>query len=163
MTKTDYTEASPCFQEEKITVDKAKKLAKEYVKSLDKIRRLHQQFIPQNPISINDYTLSSFYRPAYYVSGDLCLYVGLGTDKIGIFVVDIIGKGLNASFTTVCLKYIFQSIIQVSQSPKEVMTAINIALCTTIALDCNSGCGFYGVLDTVKHTLTYCNCGMGCI
>jgi serine phosphatase RsbU (regulator of sigma subunit) len=159
MTNRDYTEAFPCFQEEKTTVDKAKKLAKEYVHSLDKIRTLQQQFIPQNPVSINDYTLSSFYRPAYIVSGDLCLYVALGTDKIGIFVIDVIGKGLNACFITVCLKYIFQSIIQVSQSPKDVMTAINTALCTNITLDRKGGCGFYGVLDTSKHTLTYCNCG----
>ena len=161
MTKRNYTEADRCFQEEKTTANNAKKLLKEYASSLDKIRTLQHQFIPQNSVSLNDYTISSFYRPAYYVSGDLCLYVGLGTDKIGIFVVDIVGKGLSACFTTVCLKYIFQSIIQIVQSPKAVMTAINTALCTTIALDRNSGCGFYGILDTSNHTLTYCNCGMG--
>ena len=157
----NYTEADRCFQEEKTTASNVKKLLEDYTHSLDKIRTLQQQFIPQKPVSIHNYTISSFYRPAYYVSGDLCLYVALGTDKIGIFVIDIIGKGLSSCFITVCLNYIFQSIIQVSQSPKEVMTAINTALCTTIALDRNGGCGFYGVLDTIKNTLTYCNCGIG--
>jgi sigma-B regulation protein RsbU (phosphoserine phosphatase) len=139
----------------------AKKLLEEYTQSLDKIRTLQQQFIPQNPVSVNNYNISSFYRPAHIVSGDLCFYVALGTNKIGIVVIDIIGKGISACFITVCLKYIFQSIIQVSQSPKEVMSAINTALCTTITLDNKSGYGFYGVLDTVKNTLTYCNCGVG--
>jgi sigma-B regulation protein RsbU (phosphoserine phosphatase) len=161
MTNVKYTQAPSCFQEEKITASNAQRLAKEYVHSLSKIRAIQQQFIPQQPIILNNYTISSFYRPAYYVSGDLCLYVALGTGKVGILVVDVIGKGLDASVMSICLKYMFQSILKKYHSPKEVMTALNMALCTHVTLGSNSGCGFYGVLDTENSILTYCNCGIG--
>jgi len=161
MTNRDYTKASPCFQEQKITATNAKRLAEEYVQSLEKIRTIQHQFIPQHPIILNDYTISSFYRPAYYVSGDLCLYVALGTDKVGILVVDVIGKGLDASVMSICLKHMFQEVLKEFHSPKDVMTALNTALCTHVTLGSNSGCGFYGVLDTENHILTYCNCGTG--
>ncbi len=161
MTNKDYKEATPCFQEKKVIKNNAVTLARKYVESINKVRVIQQQIIPQHPISINNYNISSFYRPSYYASGDFFQYKIIDEDKIAIIAVDVIGKGLDASCITVFLKYTFQSIIKETHEPYEVMNALNVEMYDNLNLDGKASCGFYCILDTRNHSLHYCNISIG--
>jgi sigma-B regulation protein RsbU (phosphoserine phosphatase) len=101
--------------------------------------------------------------PSNELSGDFFDYVDLGDNKIGILVIDVIGKGIQASFTTILIKSIFQQIITIKnpRTPKEMITELNKELYSQINLNTKGGYGFYGVLDTKQHTFSYCHCGIG--
>ncbi len=161
LTNKKYTKADLCFQEEKVTNKNAKRLAEKYVADLNKVRIIQNHIIPQDPITINEHQISSFYRPAYYASGDFYDYVMIDHDKVGIFVADVTGKGIKASVITVFLKYTFQNVIQKVQSPKAVISELNMAICSYLNLDYKGVCGFYCVLDTKRSTLTYSYSGLG--
>ncbi len=156
-----YTKADLCFQEEKVTKDNSVTLAREYVEAINKVRVIQQKIIPQDPISINDYKISSFYRPSYYASGDFFQYKVIDDEQVAILAVDVIGKGLGASCITVFLKYIFQNIIQTTYSPQEVINLLNEEIFNQIDLDSKACCAFYGVLNTRFESLRYCNLSIG--
>ena len=155
MTKKSIREHVSAFNENK--------LSDQHICDLKIAREIQQQFIPQHTISINNYLVTSLYRPSYFLSGDFFDYVALGKNKIGIFIVDVIGKGIKASFTTILIKSIFQQVIYLKNpiTPKSMMTELNKELYSQIALNKKGGYGFYGVIDTEKHTLSYCHCGIG--
>ena len=126
-------------------------------------KEIQQQFIPKHPIAINNYKISSLYLPSNQLSGDFFDYVDLGDNKIGVLVIDVIGKGIKASFTTILIKAIFQQVITLKnpRTPKDMMMELNKELYRQISLNTKGGYGFYGVLDTKKNTLSYCHCGIG--
>lgn len=139
------------------------KILDQHLHDLRIAREIQQQFIPKHPISINNYAISSLYLPSNQLSGDFLDYVDLGDNKIGILVIDVIGKGIQSSFTTILIKAIFQQIIVLRepQTPKAMMTALNTELYRQVRLNRKGGYGFYGVIDTKQHTLSYCHCGIG--
>jgi len=161
MTIKNDTKTGTILQAEKITKRNSKKLATQYIESLNELKALQQQFIPKQPIILDPYKISSLYQPSYYLSGDFFEYVALDKNRIGIFIIDIVGKGLSASFSTILLKSIFETVIQKEKTPKAIMQNINNKMYHTMELKRHSGCGFFGVLDTKENTLTYCNCGIG--
>ena len=90
MTIKNYTKACTVIQAEKITKRNAKKLATQYIESLNELKTLQQQFIPKQPIILDPYKISSLYQPSYYLSGDFFEYVALDKNRIGIFIIDIV-------------------------------------------------------------------------
>lgn len=139
------------------------KILDQHLHDLRIAREIQQQFIPKHPISINNYKISSLYLPSNQLSGDFLDYVDLGDNKFGILVIDVIGKGIQSSFTTILIKSIFQQIIVLRepQTPKAMMTVLNTELYRQVRLNRKGGYGFYGVIDTKQHTLSYCHCGIG--
>jgi len=156
MTKGSIRELVSAFNTKKLELDKC-------YSDLKIAREIQQQFIPKHPISITNYNISSLYLPSNELSGDFFDYVDLGDNKIGILVIDVIGKGIQASFTTILIKSIFQQIITIKnpRTPKEMITELNKELYSQINLNTKGGYGFYGVLDTKQHTFSYCHCGIG--
>jgi len=156
MTKGSIRKLVSAFNEKKLELDKRNA-------DLHIARNIQQQFIPLSPLSINNYTISSFYRPSYFLSGDFFDYVLVGKDQVCIFVIDVIGHGIEASFTTLLIKSIFQKIIQTQNplEPKNIISELNTKMCNEITLNKKGGYGFYGVLDTKNHTFRYCHCGIG--
>ena len=158
MTKQSIRKQVPAFNEKEIKSELDRRHA-----DLSIARRIQQQFIPRNPLRINGYTVSSLYLPSYYLSGDFFDYVIVGKNCVCIFVIDVIGKGIEASFTTLLIKSIFQKIIATHNplEPRAIVSALNAAMCSEITLMNRGGYGFYGVIDTKAHTLTYSDCGIG--
>ena len=130
---------------------------------LKELRALQQNIVPKCPLVFNDYTLSTFYRPSYFLSGDLIDYVVLDTHKIGILVFDVVGKGIPISLTTIWIKLLFQHLLMrpKNHAPKDTITQLNNSINRTGVLNKKGAFGFYGVLNTHTHTFTYCNFGIG--
>ena len=84
-------------------------------------------------------------------------------NKIGVFIIDIVGKGIKSSYATIWLKALFQREINkgISNSPKKIMTALNNAMYSETNLSIRYGSGFYASIDTQNYTIKYCDCGIG--
>lgn len=159
MTNSQYKKSRVYFQDNQSHPNSYK----DYLRTLDECRSLQQQFIPKHPFELNRFKVSSLYRPSFFLSGDFFDYVALDKHKIAIFVLDVIGKGISASFTTIWVKSIFYQIIKQinDHSPKSVLHTLNNALFHNVSLDRKGGYGFFAILDTQKQSLTYSHCGIG--
>lgn len=157
MTNSKYKKAHENLQDDSSTNHQ------QYLTILKELRALQQHLIPKNPVILKGYRLSSFYRPSHYLSGDLIDYVVIDTHTIGIFIVDVVGKGIPVSLTTIWISILFQQVIyqQKHPSPKETITQLNNSIHKNITLKKKSGFGFYGVLNIKTHTFTYCDFGVG--
>lgn len=140
---------------------------KDLESELEKERLENEMNIAQNvqvsllpkeiPIHEN-YEFSVLFKPAKRVGGDFYDFFRLGTNKLGIIIGDVSGKGLGAAIYTTLIKGIFQTLAFESSSTSEVLTKANSLLFQM--LDKKSFItAIYAVIDTDKNTLTFSRAG----
>ena len=128
------------------------KMNKEYSVAQD----IQQNLLPIKAPSLKHATFDTLFISAKEVSGDYYDFFVFSKYKVGIIIVDIVGKGIPAAFTMINLKGIIHRNIDHSLSPQDFMTRIN----TLLYLDRSIPMfvpTFYGVLDLKKNEFSYVN------
>ena len=97
---------------------------------LETARQMQMNLMPEKDPEVEGYDLSGCCVPARDVGGDLFDYVWFQNDnkKLGIAVVDVSGKGMDAAFTAVYTSGSFNSEVQHQGDIKNVVRNINSAL-----------------------------------
>lgn len=65
------------------------------------------------------------WQPAFQVGGDAWGWVRLAEDELGLFMVDVAGKGLPAALAAVSLHTAMKMVLRLNLSPAEVLQQIN--------------------------------------
>jgi serine phosphatase RsbU (regulator of sigma subunit) len=115
--------------------------------------------MPQLP---EGYEIAAKYQPALdesEVCGDFYDLMGLGEDKIGIVIGDIVGKGLKAAARVAAVKYSIRSYAFLDERPSSVLKLSGKALFRGAVADNDLLTAFYAVLDTHAGILSYSNAG----
>jgi phosphoserine phosphatase RsbU/P len=96
--------------------------------------------------------------PADDVGGDYFDVIRLGENLLAICIADVSGKGLPAALVMSNLQAAVRAYARADRSPAEICAQLNRVACE------NTDPGrfitlFYGLLDTVRHSLIYANAG----
>ncbi len=112
-----------------------------------------------NPV-VSGFDIAGMSVPARDVGGDLFDYShpGMADGKLGISVVDVSGKGMQAAMSAVFISGAYASESKLSDSPAEILTRLNRTVYT------HSRRGQFvafllAVVDPAARTLTYANAG----
>jgi serine phosphatase RsbU (regulator of sigma subunit) len=134
-----------------------KKLKKVAQRDADyKLARLFQkQYLPKL-YDYNGIKPSVLHEPSSrMVSGDFYDTRSSSDRSIGYFLIDVAGKGIEASYVTIQLHMVLRTKINAEMSPKEIMQTINneVIQLKTLKKMC---VGVYLSFNTVTRSLSYC-------
>lgn len=129
-----------------------------FSRELEIAHQVQTRLLPQKDPSLQEYAIRGLCVSAREVGGDYYDYFDLGSDKLGIVIGDVSGKGLPAAFYMTLTKGIFQSQASASLSPCEVLKRVNKILIHTLEKG-SFVTMFYGVLDYAENTFLYARAG----
>ncbi|MGA2171982.1 MAG: GAF domain-containing SpoIIE family protein phosphatase [Sedimentisphaerales bacterium] len=122
---------------------------------------IQRRMIPEKAPQLPGLDIAATYIPCFDVGGDFYDFLQLGENQIGIAIADVIGKGIPAAIMTSSFRGALRAYSEChcwADALLEIVRRLNKMACE----ECRAGefiSLFYGVIDTDKRTITYCNCG----
>lgn len=121
-------------------------------------KEIQLNILPKQIPSINGYDIFAINIPAREVGGDYYDFIKLPGDKIAFCLGDITGKGLPAAMLMANLQATLRGQALTQKNVSDNIKNSNILLFNSTAEN-RFATLFYGELDFVNHTITYCNAG----
>ena len=116
-------------------------------------------FLPNELPDIPGWQLAATLKPSRETSGDFYDLILLPNGQLGILVADVVDKGMAAALFMVLSRTLIRTYaVQYHTQPSSVLQAANLRILMDISTD-QFVTVFYGILDPVTGTLTYCNAG----
>ncbi len=125
---------------------------------LEIARQVQMRLLPFKEPCIENYIIKGLCISAKEVGGDYYDFIELGNNKLGVVIGDVSGKGLPAAFYMTLTKGIFQSQVESSSSPSEVLRKVNKILIQTLEKG-SFVTMFYGILDFSENSFMYARAG----
>lgn len=123
-TFSDYT--SIAFENSRLLEESIEKERLE--KELDVAREMQMKLMPRT-LPKNEYLdIASIFIPAFEVGGDYYDFFKLKENKLGFVIADVSGKGISAAFIMAEIRGVFESLVDLLMSPKEILTKTNMIL-----------------------------------
>ncbi|MBN2088345.1 PP2C family protein-serine/threonine phosphatase, partial [candidate division KSB1 bacterium] len=126
---------------------------------LDIARKAQLKMLPQRVPNNPSLDIAACSEPAREVGGDYYDFITLDSNRLGIVIGDVSGKGMPAAlYMTLTKGFFLQAVSESHKSPKEMMTKINRNFYNTaesrifITL-------FYGIIDLTERKMTYLRAG----
>jgi serine phosphatase RsbU (regulator of sigma subunit) len=88
-------------------------------------RKVHQRILPAKVFAREGLIAHVLYQPLQTLGGDYYDFFQLADDKVGILIVDAMGKGVSAALMTAMAKVIFISAAKVSSSPGYTLSQVS--------------------------------------
>jgi len=122
-------------------------------------REIQMSLLPQQPpLSLPGVSLTALCHPAREVGGDYYDFLPLGSNRLGLLIADVSGKGTSAALYMAELKGLMLSLSQIHRSPRDLLIAANNIICDH--LDSRSFITMiYAVLDLDAGTMTWARAG----
>jgi serine phosphatase RsbU (regulator of sigma subunit) len=121
-------------------------------------RSIQMSLLPQRAFAMPGLALTAHCEPAREVGGDYYDYLPIDSDRLGVLIADVSGKGTSAALYMAELKGVVLSLSEVHASPRDLLIHANRIL--SRHLDARSFITVtYGVIDLGHGTLRYARAG----
>jgi serine phosphatase RsbU (regulator of sigma subunit) len=121
-------------------------------------RGIQMSLLPQGPLSVPGLSVAALCAPAREVGGDYYDFFQLGTDRIGMLIADVSGKGTSAALYMAELKGLMLSLSRIHTSPRALLVEADRIIARH--LDNHSFITMiYAVIDIGARTLTCARAG----
>ena len=121
-------------------------------------REIQMSLLPQGPLVMPGLSVTSLCVPAREVGGDYYDFFPIGSNRIGVLIADVSGKGTSAALYMAELKGLMLSLSQIHTSPRDLMITANRIIAEN--LDARSFITMtYAVIDLRAQTMTYARAG----
>lgn len=148
--------AAIALENARLYAEERQKIAME--KDLIAAMEVQRTLLPASAPKFRNFECAAKSLPAQNVAGDLFDFIKIDDHRLAICLGDVTGKGLPASLLMANTQATVRSNTSVDITPRSCMERSNDLLHNTIASD-KFVTMFYGIIDTQKKTLTYCNAG----
>jgi sigma-B regulation protein RsbU (phosphoserine phosphatase) len=119
---------------------------------------IQKGMLPTNTPQVQGYDISATTRPIRFIGGDYYNVVRINDAQTAFCIADVAGKGLPGALLMANLQAALKPLIRDSVRPGELCERLNRHLCEIMPSNRFISL-FYGVLDSNKNLLTYCNAG----
>lgn len=121
-------------------------------------KEIQMNILPKQIPSINGYDIYALNIPAREVGGDYYDFINLPGNRMAFCLGDITGKGLPAAMLMANLQATLRGQALTQKNVSDNIRNSNLLLFNSTAEN-RFATLFYGELDFVNHTITYCNAG----
>ena len=121
-------------------------------------KEIQLNILPKQIPIIDGYDIFALNIPAREVGGDYYDFIKLINDRIAFCLGDITGKGLPAAMLMANLQATLRGQVLTQKNVCDIIKNSNLLLLNSTAGN-RFATLFYGELDFVHHTITYCNAG----
>lgn len=121
-------------------------------------KQIQESLLPDEDPRIKGFEISTLYRAAKDVGGDYYDFLRIDSDKLGIVIADVSGKGVPGALGMTVTRSILRAQANKSYLPSEVLSMTN----TLFRKDMKKGIFvtmFYAILNTAEKTLLCSNAG----
>lgn len=121
-------------------------------------RQIQMSLLPRGPLDVPGLGITALCVPAREVGGDYYDFFRLGSERLGVLIADVSGKGTSAALYMAELKGVVLALSQRYQSPRELLVETNRILSEN--LDSRSFITMtYAVMDLAAGRMTFCRAG----
>jgi serine phosphatase RsbU (regulator of sigma subunit) len=121
-------------------------------------REIQMSLLPQGPLVMPGLSLTALCVPAREVGGDYYDFFPMTSNRLGVLIADVSGKGTSAALYMAELKGLVLSLSQIHTSPRDLMIAANRIIANN--LDARSFITMtYAVIDLNAGIMTYARAG----
>ncbi|MGI8819846.1 MAG: PP2C family protein-serine/threonine phosphatase [Chthoniobacterales bacterium] len=121
-------------------------------------REIQRILLPSESPTIDGFEISGINIPASQVSGDYFDYITIDSERLGVAIADVSGKGVPASLIMAICRSVLRSQAPENASPSEVLKKVNRQLYPDIKEDMFISMA-YLVLDHARATVTLSRAG----
>ena len=121
-------------------------------------QRMQKRLLPQKIPVYASLDVAAVSEPSLEVGGDYYDFISLSSDRLGIVVGDVSGKGVSAAFYMAEVKGIFQALSRVAASPRDLLLRANQALVDSLERNAFISL-LYAIFDSSKSTVTLARAG----
>lgn len=125
---------------------------------LNRAREIQQDLMPKELPQLPRVAMAGAWQPARTVGGDYFDVIQLDSNRLGICIGDVAGKGITAALLMANLQASFRAFATPEESPAAVCAKLNAFLCSNLAPG-KFVTFFYAILNAEDRTLRYENAG----
>ena len=125
---------------------------------MQRASEIQRSLLPKEIPQLAGFEVAGAWRPARAVSGDYYDVFKLDGGRLGLCIADVVGKGVSAALMMANVQAAVRAYAGSAESPAELCAKVNSLLCENLATG-KFVTFLYGVLDSEKRTLDYCNAG----
>ncbi|OHB70288.1 MAG: hypothetical protein A2W23_03855 [Planctomycetes bacterium RBG_16_43_13] len=119
---------------------------------------IQANLLPKRIPQLTGYELGAYYKPSRDVGGDYYDFIEIDSDRLGLLVADVSGKGIPGSMVMTEARALIRSEATRTDSPAETFIRVNRILHNDIKRGMFVT-AFYAILDTKKDTLCLTSAG----
>ena len=127
-------------------------------REMELAREIQQRLLPKTFPQLAGFDCAAASRPARHVGGDFYDIIPLGTDRVGLVMADVSGKGMPAALFMALTRSLMRAEALRSGSPKEALLQVNRLLLEISRTELFVTV-LYGVLDVAARTFCYARAG----
>ncbi|TSA15334.1 GAF domain-containing protein [bacterium] len=121
-------------------------------------QQMQKRLLPQRIPSYPSLDVAAVSEPSLEVGGDYYDFMTLGSDRLGVVVGDVSGKGVSAAFYMAEVKGIFQALSRIAASPRDLLLRANQALADSLERNAFVSL-LYAIFDSSKSCVTLARAG----
>ena len=127
-------------------------------REMELAREIQQRLLPETFPQLAGFDCAAASRPARHVGGDFYDVIPLSSDRVGLVMADVSGKGMPAALFMALTRSLMRAEAQRSGSPKEALLQVNKLLLEISRTELFVTV-LYGVLDVAARTFCYARAG----
>jgi len=128
-------------------------------KELEVAGFIQQNLFPKKMPDLQNLSVFTYCRSAKMMGGDYYDIIDFGKDRTGIFICDVVGKGVPAAMIMVMIRTILRTISRENMSPDKIIELVNKNLHAQSHSQDTFATVFYMLYDDKSRKLIYSNAG----
>jgi sigma-B regulation protein RsbU (phosphoserine phosphatase) len=125
----------------------------------DEARQIQQSLLPTGPLTANSFEIAYRFWPFTGVGGDFADFFNLPNGHAGLYVGDVVGKGLSAAMYAALVTGMLRGIHKTGQTTASALALLNKRLLVRPVMGRYSAT-LYAVFDPASRKLTFSNAGL---
>ncbi len=121
--------------------------------------KVQEKILPSKAPETDAFDIDFKYIPCFMVGGDFYYFFPYHKNKIGIFVADVVGHGVQAALITMILKTLLDNFIKEKKNPDNLLNELNEQLINILGGRFTYVTAIFIILDNDNNTVTYASAG----